>query len=117
MEDNLTSSVCISQLFADHSCISAVPGVITHCPPLVIDAHLHSTLILIGASHQTNSTIGTVSSDIDYSECVHEITYMKKNTTKDKGLKKVGDLISTIGKNRIIFISLQKRICYQNCNC
>ena len=56
----LTSSVCISQLLADHSSISVVPQVITHCPPLVIDAHLHSTLILIGASHQTNITISTV---------------------------------------------------------
>ena len=55
----LTSGVCISQLLADHSSISAVPEVMTHCPPLVIDTHLHSTLILIGASHQTNITIGT----------------------------------------------------------
>ena len=62
----LTSSVCISQLFADHSSISAVPVVITHCPPLVIDAHLHSTLILIGASHQTNITICT---DTTGSDC------------------------------------------------
>ena len=61
-----TSSVCISQLPAGHSSISVVPGVITHCPPLVIDAHLHCTLILIGASHQTNISIGAVASDIDY---------------------------------------------------
>ena len=60
-----TSSVCISQLLADHSSISVVPGVITHCPPLVIDAHLHSTLILIGASHQTNITISTVATRMD----------------------------------------------------
>ena len=62
----LTSSVCISQLLADHSSIGAVPGIITHCPPLIIDAHLHSTLILIGASHQTNISIGTVATDVDY---------------------------------------------------
>ena len=68
MRDNLTSSVCISQLLADHSSISAVPGVITHCPPLVIDTHLHSTLILIGTSHKTNITISTVANSIDCSE-------------------------------------------------
>ena len=61
----LTSSVCISQLSADNSSISAVPAVITHCPPLVIDAHLHSTLILIGASHQTNITISAIASRYD----------------------------------------------------
>ena len=55
----------MSQLLADHSSISAVPVVMTHCPPPVIDAHLHSTLILIGASHQTNVTIGTVATGID----------------------------------------------------
>ena len=55
----------MSQLLADHSSISAVPVVITHCSPPVIDAHLHSTLILIGASHQTNVTIGTVATGID----------------------------------------------------
>ena len=62
----LTFSICISQLLADYSGISGIPAVITHCPPLVIDAHLHSTLILVGASHQTNITIGTDTSGIDY---------------------------------------------------
>ena len=62
----LTSSVCISQLLAHHSSISAVPVVITHCPPLVLDAHLHSTHILIGASHQTNISICTVATGVDY---------------------------------------------------
>ena len=62
----LTSGVCISQLLANHSGISAVPEVITHCPPPVIDAHLHSTLILIGASHQTNVTISTDTTVVNY---------------------------------------------------
>ena len=62
----LTSSVSITQLLADNSSISVVPGVITHCPPLVIDAHFHSTLILIGASHQTNISISTVATGVDY---------------------------------------------------
>ena len=61
--NNLTSCVCISQLLADYSSISVVPEVITHCSPLVIDTHLHSTLILIGASHQTNISISTVASE------------------------------------------------------
>ena len=73
--DLLTS---ISQLPAYYSGIGVTPQVITHCPPLVIDAHLHSTLILIGASHQTNISISTVASRIDYSvtECseTHIIT-------------------------------------------
>ena len=60
----LTSSVWISQLLTDHSSISSIPEVTTHCPPLVIDAHLHSTLILIGASHQTNVSIGAVTTGV-----------------------------------------------------
>ena len=60
VKHRLTSSVCISQLLADYSSISVVPGVITHSPPLVIDAHFHSPLILVGAIHQTNITICTV---------------------------------------------------------
>ena len=56
----LTSCVCISQLLANNSSISDVPQVMTHCPPLVIDAHLHSTFILTGASHQTNISVSTV---------------------------------------------------------
>ena len=67
----LTSSVRISQLPADYSGISGVPGVITHCPPLVIDAHLHSTFILIGASHQTNISISTVSTGIYCRKVLH----------------------------------------------
>ena len=55
----------ISQLFADYSSISPIPVVITHCPPLVIDAHLHSTLILIGTSNKTNITICAIASEID----------------------------------------------------
>jgi len=56
----LTSSGCISQLLADHCSINTAPAIITHCPPLVIDAHLHSALIWVGASHQTNITISAV---------------------------------------------------------
>ena len=62
----LTSIFIVSQLLADHISISSIPVVITHSPPLVIDAHLHSTLKLIGASHQTNITIGTVATGVDY---------------------------------------------------
>ena len=64
----LTSSVSISQLPADHSSISSAPKIITHCPPLVVDAHFHSTLVLIRTSHQTDITIGTC--DI-CKDCVH----------------------------------------------
>ena len=67
-KSTLTSSICISQLLADHSRISAVPEIITHCPPLVIDAHLHSTFILGGASHQTDITISAGDTHISYSE-------------------------------------------------
>jgi len=58
----------ISQLSTNYSSISVVPGVITHCPPLVIDAYLHSTLILIGAFHQTNISICTVANGIHCSK-------------------------------------------------
>ena len=67
----LTSCVCISQLPADHSSISGVPAVIAHCSPLVIDAHLHSALILIGASHQANIAIGTRAASGDY--CIESV--------------------------------------------
>ena len=50
----------VSKLSTHYSGINTVPAIITHCPPLVIDAHLHSTLVLIGASHQTNIAISTV---------------------------------------------------------
>ena len=60
----LTSSSCITQLLTDHSGINSAPTIITHCPPLVVDAYFHSTFILIGASHQTNITISTVSTGI-----------------------------------------------------
>ena len=68
---SLTCSVCVSQLFADHSGVSGVPTVITHCPPLIIDAQFHSTLELIRASNQTNITISTVSSGIYYRMWIH----------------------------------------------
>jgi len=85
----LTSSVSISQLLTDDSGISAVPTVITHCPPLVIDAHFHSTLILIGASHQTNITISAVASSISYSEeCVITLK-TSYHTTQVKSLTRV----------------------------
>ena len=60
----LTSSGCITQLLADHTGINTAPVIMTHCPPLVIDAHLHSTFILTGASHQTNISISTDSTGI-----------------------------------------------------
>ena len=62
----LTSKCCISQLLADHTGINTAPTIVTHCPPLVVDAHLHSAFILIGASHKTNITISTVTTSIYY---------------------------------------------------
>ena len=91
----LTSGVCISQLPADHSSISAVPEVITYCPPLVIDAHLHSTLILIGASHQTNITIGTVATGSDCRELQLQIQFSCSSTN------------TTTGRSSYLGISLQ----------
>ena len=60
----LTSAVTITKLPADHSSIIAIPVVITHCPPLVIDTHFHSTLILIETSQQTNVSISTVATSV-----------------------------------------------------
>ena len=56
----LTSCVGISQLFAHSGSISAVPGAVTHSSPLVINAHLHSSLILSGPFHQSNCSICAV---------------------------------------------------------
>ena len=60
----LTSAVTITQLPADHSSIIAIPKVITHCSPPIIDTHFHSTLILIGTSQQTNISISTVATSV-----------------------------------------------------
>ena len=62
----LTSSGCITQLPANYSGINTAPTIMTNSSPLIIDAHLHSTLILIGASHQTNIAISTESTAIHY---------------------------------------------------
>ena len=61
----LTFIFIVSQLLADYISISSIPEVITNCPPLVMDAHLYSTLKLIGASNQTYITICTVASGVD----------------------------------------------------
>jgi len=66
MLDHMLTS--ISQLLADHCSITSIPGVITHCSPLVVDAHLHSTFILGGASHETDITISAGDTHISYSE-------------------------------------------------
>ena len=84
IELKLTSCVCIAQLPAHYSSIKTIPEVITHCPPLVIDAHLHSTLILIGVSHQTNISMCTVATGVDmYYDCynIHNCKYrvLEKN--------------------------------------
>ena len=81
LNNTLASSVCVFQLLADHSCISVVPEVITHCSPLVIDAHLHSTLILIGASHQTNVTISTVATCTNCKQSIMSTEPDQKNAT------------------------------------
>ena len=56
----LTSCVGVTQLFAHSGSISAVPGAVTHSSPLVINAHLHSSLILSGSSHQSDCSICAV---------------------------------------------------------
>ena len=62
----LTSSGCITKLLADHTGINTAPTIITHSPPLVIDAQLNSTFILVGASHKTDITISAATIDICY---------------------------------------------------
>ena len=90
----LTSSVCISQLLAYHSSISVIPRVITHCPPLVIDAHLHSTLILIGASHQTNISISTVATRIDCSKQIKQNIMKKVSITLAKVIPEISTFVA-----------------------
>ena len=85
----LTSSGCITQLLADHTGINTVPAIMTHCPPLVIDAHLHSTLILIGTSNQTNITISTDSTGIYCSKSVTWCSAQKNSYTFLKELRNV----------------------------
>ena len=48
-----------SKLRANHLSITYSPVVITHCSPLVINANLNTSLVLIGPSHQSNFTILT----------------------------------------------------------
>ena len=56
----LTSSICISQLPADHSSIRTTPKIITHCSPGIVNAHLHPPLILGSISYQLKITICAV---------------------------------------------------------
>ena len=74
----LTPAVRISQLFANHCGIRIIPAVITHCSPLVIDTHFHSTLIPIGATNKTNIAIGTSGTRGTH--------YMKETITYNKGI-------------------------------
>ena len=48
-----------SKLSADNYCISYIPGVITHCPPLSLQAHLHSTLKIGPSFYQSNVSVVT----------------------------------------------------------
>lgn len=47
---------CKSQLLTDYLCISAVPKVITNCPPHSSYANLHTTFSFIGPIHQSHLT-------------------------------------------------------------
>ena len=50
----------VAQLIADYTSISIVPSVVTHCAPVAMETHLHSTLVLSFSVHQTNGSICTV---------------------------------------------------------
>ena len=52
-----------SKLYTSNCSIRSSPWVITHCPPLVVIAHFHSSLQLIGSTHHTNISscaVGTI---------------------------------------------------------
>ena len=50
-----------TKLSADNTRISKIPKVITHCPPLSLEAHLHSTFKIAPSSHQPNISVVTSS--------------------------------------------------------
>ena len=56
--DRLTSSK-YSKLSAHHPCISVIPVIITHCPPTSSLTDLHSSFILIPATHQSYARVVT----------------------------------------------------------
>ena len=58
----LTSGV-ETKLPADYSGILAVPAVVADGPPAPVQAHLHSSLVLIGASTEADCPSGAVRSD------------------------------------------------------
>lgn len=43
-----------SQLFASNSRIHVSPEVIAHCPPVFVDAHFHTTFVLVVTSHESD---------------------------------------------------------------
>ena len=49
----------VAKLMAHHSCINIPPLVVTHCAPLLIDAHLHSSLIVTCPTPQPEVSVIT----------------------------------------------------------
>ena len=62
LETTLHRPFCLTfkdktKLSADNFCIIGIPGVTTHCPPLSLVAHLHSTIPIFCSSFYPNVTI------------------------------------------------------------
>ena len=73
----LTTS--IAQLIADDTSIPIVPSVVTHCAPVAMETHLHSTLVLVISVCQTNFSICTVGISICGMKRRRSFVYMKKH--------------------------------------
>ena len=57
-----------TKLCTGNFCICGIPGVMTHCPPLSLEAHLHSTLKIVSSSFQPNTSV------VAYWNCRYAIT-------------------------------------------
>ena len=47
-------------LSARHESVSSRPAIISHCAPLVVDAHLYTTCPSIGSISQSDTTTNTI---------------------------------------------------------
>ena len=54
---SVLTSCGVLQLSAHHCGIISVPGVVTHCAPVVVVAHLHTTLVLVITSHKSHVSL------------------------------------------------------------
>ena len=66
------------QLSADYTCITVVPGVITHSSPGIVEAHLHSSLCWYVSIHKPNFSVIAWTYGVQQAiQCIYIYIYSK----------------------------------------